>query len=112
MGGLSVAAREMGMRVVAEVDVNPSAMRTFAKNFQEAEAIEGTVRSRTVLERCRTLLDGDGDGLSVFLSGPREYESPVDSARATCGATARIFKRKGGSVRRRGEGLIEDGVWV
>lgn len=70
MGGLSVAAREMGMRVVAGVDVNPSAIRTFSRNFPEAEAIEGSVRSRTVLERCRALLDGDGDGLSVVLSGP------------------------------------------
>jgi DNA (cytosine-5)-methyltransferase 1 len=70
MGGLSVAAREMGMRVVAGVDVNPSAIRTFSKNFPAAEAIEGSVRSRTVLERCRALLNGDRDGLSVVLSGP------------------------------------------
>ena len=70
MGGLSVAAREMGMRVVAGVDVNPSALRTFSKNFPAAEAIEGSVRSGTVLERCRALLDGNVDGLSVVLSGP------------------------------------------
>lgn len=72
MGGLSVAAREMGMRVVAGVDVNPSAIRTFSKNFPEAKAIEGSVRSRTVLAQCRALLDGDSDGkrLSVVLSGP------------------------------------------
>lgn len=30
------------------VDVNPSALRTFSKNFAEAAAIEGSVRSRTV----------------------------------------------------------------
>jgi hypothetical protein len=70
MGGLSVAAREMGMRVVAGVDVNPSALRTFSRNFPEAEAIEGSVRSRTVVDRCRMLLSGDGDGVSVVLSGP------------------------------------------
>jgi hypothetical protein len=52
MGGLSVAAREMGMRVVAGVDVNSIALRTFGRNFPEAEAIEGSVQSRTVLERC------------------------------------------------------------
>jgi len=44
MGGLSVAARKMGMRVVAGVDVNASALRTFGRNFPEAEAIEGSVR--------------------------------------------------------------------
>ena len=60
MGGLSVAAREMRMRVVAGVDVNPSAMRTFGRNFPEAEAIEGSVRSGTVLERCQALRVGRG----------------------------------------------------
>jgi DNA (cytosine-5)-methyltransferase 1 len=44
MGGLSVAAREMGLRVVAGVDVNPNALQTFGRNFSEAEAIEGSVR--------------------------------------------------------------------
>jgi DNA (cytosine-5)-methyltransferase 1 len=58
------------MTVMAGVDVNPGALRTFSKNFPEAEAIEGSVRSRTVLERCRVLLDGDADSLSVVLSGP------------------------------------------
>jgi site-specific DNA-cytosine methylase len=61
MGRLSVAARDMGMRVVAGADVNPSAVRTFSKNFPEAEASEGSVRSRSVLERCRTLLYHSGD---------------------------------------------------
>lgn len=56
LGGLSVAARDMGMTVVAGVDVNPNAMRTFSKNFPEAAAIEGIVESLTVLERCRALL--------------------------------------------------------
>ncbi len=70
MGGLSVAARDMGMTVVAGVDVNPNAMRTFKRNFPEAEAIEGSVRSGTVLERCRALLNGEGDSLSIVLSGP------------------------------------------
>jgi 16S rRNA G966 N2-methylase RsmD len=72
MGGLSVAAREMGMRVVAGVDVNPSAVRTFSKNFPEAEAIEGSVESRTVVEQCRKLLDGeeDGEGVRIVVSGP------------------------------------------
>lgn len=69
MGGLSVAARDLGMTVVAGVDLNPSALRTFSKNFPEAEAIEGSVRSRTVLEKCRALFDGD-HCLDIVLSGP------------------------------------------
>ncbi len=57
MGGLSVAAREMGMRVVAGVDVNPSALRTFSRNFPEAEAIEGSVGSGTAGRRCSVVGD-------------------------------------------------------
>jgi len=72
MGGLSVAARDLGMTVVAGVDLNPSALRTFSKNFPKAEPIKGTVWSRAVLERCRALLDdgGDGERVSIVLSGP------------------------------------------
>lgn len=70
MGGLSVAARDLGMAVVGGVDVNPTALRTFSKNFPEAKAIRGSVRSRTILERCRALLEGDRKALSVVLSGP------------------------------------------
>ena len=51
MGGLSLAAREMGMRVVAGVDVNPSALRTFSRNFPEAEVIVESVGARTVGRR-------------------------------------------------------------
>lgn len=58
------------MTVVAGVDVNPSAMRTFSRNFPEAETIEGSVGARSVVERCRGLLAGDGDSLSIVLSGP------------------------------------------
>ncbi len=53
--------------VAAGVDVNPSPLRTFGRSFPEAEAIEGSVQSRTVLERCRMLLDGEGDGQCVLI---------------------------------------------
>lgn len=43
LGGLSLAARILDMRVLAGVDVNPSAWRTFARSFPEA--IEGSVHS-------------------------------------------------------------------
>ena len=58
------------MRVVAGVDLNQNALKTFGRNFPEAEAIEGSVQSSKVLERCRSLLDGDGDGVRIVLSGP------------------------------------------
>ena len=52
MGGLSEAARSLGLFVCAGVDTNATAIRTFAKNFPDAEAINGSVRSKKVLDAC------------------------------------------------------------
>jgi DNA (cytosine-5)-methyltransferase 1 len=53
MGGLSVAARDLGMRVVAGARgrVFGGRFSVFGGNFPEAEAIEGSVRSGTVLAK-------------------------------------------------------------
>lgn len=72
MGGLSLAASQLGMRVLVGVDLNTAAIRTFGNNFPEAEAIEGSVRSRKILERCAHLLrplNGDSAPF-VIVSGP------------------------------------------
>ncbi len=55
MGGLSLAARQLGMRIVAGVDLNASALKTFSKNFPEAEAIKASVGSTKALSRCAEL---------------------------------------------------------
>ena len=52
LGGLSLAAKNLGLQVVAGVDVNASALKTFAKNFPNAIALAGSVRSISILERC------------------------------------------------------------
>ena len=72
MGGLSLAARNLGMRVAAGVDLNAHAARTFKKNFPEAEFLEGSVRSSKILERCLEHLKplSDVPNTSVVLSGP------------------------------------------
>jgi DNA (cytosine-5)-methyltransferase 1 len=72
LGGLSLAARQVGMGVLAGVDRSPTALKTFGRNFPEAEAIEGSVRSRTVLKRCRELSAPTPKDrfASVILSGP------------------------------------------
>lgn len=72
LGGLSLAARQVGMGVIAGVDRNPTALKTFGRNFPEAEAIEGSVRSSTVLKRCRELSKSKPEDkfTSVILSGP------------------------------------------
>jgi DNA (cytosine-5)-methyltransferase 1 len=69
MGGLSLAGRELGMRVVAGVDLNSSALRTFSRNFPEAQAINGSIRSQKVLHRCREVLKSEYES-SLIVSGP------------------------------------------
>lgn len=57
MGGLSLAARELGMRIGVGVDVDSHAERTFSKNFPEAEFINGSIQSATVVNRCLQVLE-------------------------------------------------------
>ena len=57
LGGLSLAARNLGLHVVAGVDVSSSALKTFAKNFPAALALAGSVRSKTILDQCVTLTE-------------------------------------------------------
>ena len=72
MGGLSLASRDLGMRVAAGVDVDVHAARTYKRNFPEAEFIEGSVRSSKVLRRCHELLEGARRRSipSIIVSGP------------------------------------------
>jgi len=72
MGGLSLAARNLGMRIVAGVDVNDHAARTFTKNFPEAEFVQGSVRSLKALRRCSELLEqfNGVSAPSIVVSGP------------------------------------------
>jgi len=52
LGGISLAARQLGMRIAAGVDLTKDALRTFNKNFPEAESIEGTVTGSNAIEEC------------------------------------------------------------
>lgn len=72
MGGLSLAATQLGMRVVVGVDTNATAIRTFGNNFSTAKAIEGSVRSLNVLKRCSELLRplNGHSAPFVIVSGP------------------------------------------
>jgi DNA (cytosine-5)-methyltransferase 1 len=71
-GGLSLAAKELKMQVVVGVDVNETALKTFARNFPDALAIKGSVRSDKLLQQCEQLLwcDPKGAGARVIVSGP------------------------------------------
>src|ERR1035441_9695913 len=72
MGGLSFAARELGMRIGVGVDVDSHAARTFSRNFPEAEFINGSIRSATVVNRCLKVLEklNDSSIPLILVSGP------------------------------------------
>lgn len=72
MGGLSCAASNIGMRVLAGVDTNPAAIKTFERNFPGAKAIEGSIRSSKVIDSCRKLVTDATNlgGAFVMVSGP------------------------------------------
>jgi DNA (cytosine-5)-methyltransferase 1 len=72
MGGMSLAASQLGLDIVFGVDSNAEAIRTFSKNFPEALALQGSVRSPAVLDQCALLLrPPDGPAApSVIVSGP------------------------------------------
>lgn len=60
------------MRVVAGVDLSRDAICTFGNNFPNADALIGSVRSETILRRCKELMSGT-DKLAfrtAIVSGP------------------------------------------
>ena len=72
MGGLSLAATQLGMQVVAGVDVASSATTTFERNFPDALAIHGSVRSSIVIDKCIQRLGALRVGYqpTIVVSGP------------------------------------------
>ena len=72
LGGLSFAAKGLGLKIVAGVDVNSSALKTFLKNFPAAKVFEGSVRSKTILADCAKLLAPfrAANQPTLVLSGP------------------------------------------
>ena len=72
LGGISVAAGQLGMKVLAGVDVDASAARTYEHNFPGATTMVGSVRSGNLVERCKDLLEGERQSFqkSIVVSGP------------------------------------------
>lgn len=70
MGGLSFAAESLGLKVVAGIDTDESALRTFEKNFPGAKAILNSIRSSTAIEEVGNLAQQFQTAPLVILSGP------------------------------------------
>lgn len=61
MGGLSLAARQLGMTVLAGIDTDSDSLKTFSRNFPEAVAIEATVSGKKAVENCNTAINSHSD---------------------------------------------------
>ncbi len=72
MGGLSLAAKRLGMEILAGIDLNSKALKTFSKNFPQAAAIEASVGTRPVIEHCQRLITQKKGPTSntLIVSGP------------------------------------------
>ena len=72
LGGLSLAAKQLGMQIVAGVDLHQAPLKTFCRNFPEATVINGSVNSKAVIENCAALVKGIKNDSSrvIILSGP------------------------------------------
>jgi len=72
MGGLSLAAQYLGMRVVAAVDTNSNALRTYKKNFPDTVIIEKTIMGSCAIKACMDTLQlyNKTNTPMVVVSGP------------------------------------------
>ncbi len=72
LGGLSLAARQLGMTVIAGVDTDGDSLKTFSRNFPGAVAIEATINGKRAVESCNSIVIGHPDSKApvVVLSGP------------------------------------------
>ena len=72
MGGISLAAKQLKMKVLAGVDIDPAATRTYQNNFPNAVALTGSVRSTSLIDECKDLikLSRKSYQKTVVVSGP------------------------------------------
>ena len=72
MGGLSLAAMALGLRVAVGVDTSEASMLSFSRNFINAKAVTGSVRSKKVLAECQRAVAPylDSGSPLIIVSGP------------------------------------------
>lgn len=72
LGGLSLAAQQLGMMIAAGVDTNSASLKTFSRNFPNAASVEATISGTRAVESCKDAVNKYA-GLKaplVILSGP------------------------------------------
>ena len=72
MGGLSLAAKSVGIQPIAGVDINKNALKTYQKNFPDTKTIEGDVTKKAVWEQCKEISESykSKESKVMILTGP------------------------------------------
>ena len=67
MGGLSLAAQQVGLDIWAGIDTSHDALRTFETNFTRALTINGDVFDPDVLQDALSVIEERGRGFKKFI---------------------------------------------
>lgn len=72
LGGLSLAARQLGMTVVAGVDTDSDSLKTFSRNFLGAVPINVTISGKRAVDSCKSAVSmySISKAPLIVLSGP------------------------------------------
>ena len=72
LGGLSLAARQLGMTVIAGVDTDSDSLKTYSRNFPGAVAINETITGNKAVANCVSAVCSHSDAGAplIVLSGP------------------------------------------
>lgn len=87
MGGLSLAARDIGMAPIIGIDTNEHALKTYGKNFPDTTSIKGDISRKSTIDLCienskklkrnTNLIVVSGPPCQGFsVAGPRNPEDP------------------------------------
>ena len=69
LGGISLAASQLGCRVECGVDISASSLKTFQHNFPHAKTIQDNVASEEVITKCKKIVKSK-IGRTLVVSGP------------------------------------------
>lgn len=70
LGGLSLAAQQLGLRTALGLDPSSTAIRTFKRNFPSAQAIQQSVRSTRAIDACKAHVQSHRGARCIVVSGP------------------------------------------
>jgi len=89
-GGFSEGFREAGFQIVAGVDTNTAALRTYARNFPEAITLNIDMADNTA-DNYRRIRDAAGESIDVVIGGPPCQGISLSGPRKLCDPRNRLL---------------------